>query len=60
MLKYNFRQQVYQNPEATYACLNAEEPRIPAIIADQVLLICGDSAQVIWTLCSGPASSQTR
>ena len=52
MLKYNFRQQVYQNPEATYVCLNAEESQIPGEIADQALLICGDSAQVIRTLVS--------
>ena len=50
IIKYNFWQQVYQNPEATYACLNTEETRIPGEIADQAILISGDSGQVIREL----------
>ena len=50
IIKYNFWQQVYQNPEATYACLNTEETRIPGEIANQAILISGDSGQVIREL----------
>ena len=50
IIKYSFWQQVYQNPEATYACLNTEETRIPGEIADQAILISGDSGQVIREL----------
>ena len=50
IIKYNFWQQVYQNPDATYACLNTEETRIPGEIADQAILISGDSGQVIREL----------
>ena len=52
IIKYNFWQQVYRNPEATYACLNTEESRIPGEIADQAILISGDSGQVIRELVS--------
>ena len=52
IIKYNFWQQVYQNPEATYACLNAEESGIPGEIADRAILIAGDSDQVIRQLVS--------
>ena len=52
IIKYNFWQQVYQNPEATYACLNMEESGIPKEIADQSILISGDSDQVIRELGS--------
>ena len=50
IIKYNFWQQVYQNPEATYACLNMEDSRIPKEIADQSILISGDSDQIIRNL----------
>ena len=52
IIKYNFWQQVYQNPEAVYACLNMEEAQIPNEIADQSILISGDSGQVIRELVS--------
>ena len=52
IIKYNFWQQVYQNPEATYACLNAEESGIPGEIADRAILIAGDSDRVIRQLVS--------
>ncbi len=50
IVKYNFWQQVYQNPKATYACLNMEESRIPEEIADRSIVIAGDSDQIIRDL----------
>ena len=52
IIKYNFWQQVYQNPDATYACLNMEESRIPKEIKAQSILISGDSDQIIRELGS--------
>ena len=52
IIKYNFWQQVYQNPEAVYACLNMEEAQIPKEIADQSILISGDSDQIVQELIS--------
>ncbi len=52
IIKYNFWRQVYQNPEATYACLNTEQSRVPGEIADQSILISGDSDQIIRELVS--------
>ena len=52
IIKYNFWQQVYQNPNAVYACLNMEETRIPKEIADRSILISGDSDQIIRELIS--------
>ena len=50
IIKYNFWQQVYQNKNATYACLNMEEERVPEEIRGQSILISGDSAQIIREL----------
>ena len=50
IIKYNFWQQVYQNPKATYACLNMEEDRIPVEIADRSIIIAGDSDRIIREL----------
>lgn len=50
IIKYNFWQQVYQNPKATYACLNMEESRIPMEIADRSIVIVGDSDRIIREL----------
>ena len=52
IIKYSFWQQVYQNRNATYACLNMEEERVPEEIQEQSVLINGDSAQVIQELIS--------
>ena len=52
IIKYSFWQQVYQNRNATYACLNMEEERVPEEIREQSVLINGDSAQVIQELIS--------
>ena len=51
IIKYNFWQQVYQNPDATFACLNMEELRVPKEIEDRSILIGGDSDRVIRDLC---------
>ena len=50
IIKYNFWQQVYQNPKATYACLNVEESRIPVEIANRSINITGDSDRIIREL----------
>ena len=52
IIKYNFWQQVYQNKNAIYACLNMEEERVPDEIRDQSILISGDSAEIIKGLVS--------
>ena len=52
IIKYNFWQQVYRDPEAVYACLNMEECPIPAEIADRSIFICGDSDRIIRELVS--------
>ena len=50
IIKYNFLQQVYQNPEATYACLNLTEGPVPQAIRERSIVISGDSAQAIREL----------
>ena len=50
IIKYNFWQQVYRNPDAVYACLNMEESPVPGEIADRSILIGGDSDQIIREL----------
>lgn len=50
IVKYNFWQQVYQNPQAIYACLNLEEDPVPKEIKDQSIVIGGDSDAVIREL----------
>ena len=52
IIKYPFWQQVYQNKNATYACLNMEEVEVPEEIRDRSIVISGDSAQVIRELVS--------
>ena len=53
IIKYPFWQMVYQNKNATYACLNMEEEEVPKEIQDRSIVISGDSAQVIQELVSG-------
>lgn len=50
IIKYNFWQQVYQNPNAVYACLNMEEDPVPREIEERSIVIGGDSAVVIREL----------
>lgn len=52
IIKYPFWQQVYQNKNATYACLNMEEEQVPEEIRDRSIVISGDSARVIQELAS--------
>ena len=52
IIKYPFWQQVYQNKNVTYACLNMEEAPVPEEIRDRSIVISGDSAQVIQELVS--------
>ena len=52
IIKYSFWQQVYQNRNATYACLNMEEERVPEEIRGRSLIIGGDSAEIIKGLVS--------
>ena len=47
IIKYNFWQQVYQNPRATYACLNAQDAEAPKEIAARSLCVGGDSATAL-------------
>ena len=51
IIKYSFWQQVYQNPEAVYACLNMEALPVTEI-RDRSVVISGNSAQVIRELVS--------
>ena len=52
IIKYNFWQQVYQNKNATYVCLNMEDSPVPNEIKDRSIVISGDSAQIIQELVS--------
>ena len=47
IIKYNFWQQVYRNPNASYVCLTMEEQPLPEEIRDRSLMICGDSSAII-------------
>ena len=50
IIKYNFWQQVYQNPRATYVCLNMQDAGTPKEIKDRSICIDGDSAAAIHAL----------
>ena len=52
IIKYNFWQQVYQNEQAFYACLNMEECPVPREIKDRALMLSGDSARIIQDLAT--------
>ncbi len=52
IIKYSFWQQVWQNQNAFYACLNMEALPVPEEIRDRSIVISGDSAQVIRKLIS--------
>ncbi len=52
IIKYNFWQQVYQNENAVYACLNMEPLQVPEEVRDRSIVISGNSAQVIQELVS--------
>lgn len=50
IIKFNFWNRANENPNATYACLNYDDARIPHELADRGIGITGDSAQVISAL----------
>lgn len=50
IIKYPFWQMTYDNPKATYACLNYNEAYCPIEIEEQSILIDGDSCEVIRAL----------
>ena len=50
IIKYNFWQQVYQNPEAVYVCLNHDDASAPKEIIARSIGIEGDSAAVLKAL----------
>ena len=50
IMKYSFWQQVYQNKNALYACLNMEEDLVPKEINARAIGIGGDSDSVIREL----------
>ena len=52
IIKYSFWQQVYQNRNAVYACLNMEEAPVPEEIRERSVIISGDSAEIIREIMS--------
>lgn len=50
IIKYNFWQRVYQNPNATYAYLNMEHAEAPSDIKERSICISGDLADTIKKL----------
>ena len=52
IIKFPFWQQVYQNDNAVYACLNTEEAQVPKEIQDRSIVIAGDSSKVIQALAA--------
>lgn len=50
IIKYNFWQQVHQNPKAVYVCLNMDSAKAPDEIADRSICISGDSAELLKLL----------
>ena len=57
IIKFNFWNRANENPNATYACLNYDNARIPRELADRGIGIAGDSAQVIEALTERKAVS---
>lgn len=52
IIKYSFWQQVYQNENALYVCLNMEEDPVPEEIKARSIVIGGDSDIVIRELAA--------
>ena len=50
IIKYNFWNLAYQNPNAAYACLNFDDARVARELEGRAIAIEGDSAQVIAAL----------
>ena len=53
IIKYNFWNLAWRNEKSVYACLNHDDARIPAELAERGIGIEGDSAQVIAKLVEG-------
>lgn len=53
IIKYPFWQKTYQNPNATYACINFGEAACPQEIADQSICINDDISAVVAKLLEG-------
>lgn len=47
IIKYPFRRMTYQNPQATYACVNLSEAFAPREIADRSICIDGDIGEIL-------------
>ena len=47
IIKFPFWSLTYDNPDATYACLNYNESFAPVQLADQSICIDGDTADVL-------------
>ncbi len=47
IIKYNFWQQVYQNPKANYICINKGQSYAPREIANRSICLDTDAAQVL-------------
>lgn len=52
IIKYNYWNSANDNPDATYACLNHDDARIPRELEGRSIAIEGDSAEVIAALAS--------
>ena len=50
IIKYPFWQMTYQNPEATYACINYGDAAAPGEIAERSICIDGDIGEVLKEL----------
>lgn len=50
IIKYPFWQRTYDNPEATYACINFSDAECPEQIKDRAILIEGDIGEVLEDL----------
>ena len=50
IIKYPFWQMTYQNPEATYACINYGDAAVPREIAERSICIDGDIGEVLEKL----------
>lgn len=50
IIKYPFWQMTFQNPQATYACINCSEAACPGEIERQSICIRGDIGDVLHAL----------
>ena len=50
IIKYSFWQMTYQNPKATYVCINYGDTVAPKEIAERSICIDGDIGEVLMKL----------